>query len=312
MKKLYRYREGIVALEDQEIPSIIEALEQKCRKGNVKYVPSGGSLELLEDIKKKWPEDAKAFLRDMLKDLKEKGGKVGSQDIAHSVKSMLIDRARKRAQDRANDRNLPNILKYEIKMAVAEFALSCMLGVAPSLDAPGPKELGGASVAMQISAQQVRLVVDRGKTEEADVFLLGLYDELSQTVRFAGWAGQSDVKAATFDGDRSAYCVEYEDLRGMESLLERWKIDSVPERVLFESVPKKGDFPAPSRLKPMKEQEEPVKFASFLYDEDEGGSEAEVSEQVAPPSVKEDEPKPAEEVSANEAPVNNDDIDLGF
>ena len=257
-KNLYKYKGSIVALSSNEIEDLFNEIEKDIRKNNIKYSESLFSKDQLNLIKNSWSNEFKSFLREKLKDKKEKPS---LKEIGKEIFSILSEEARSRAKKRSTDRTLPNILKYELKLFSADMALSSLFKKAPSITPTNIKNIGNLSVYVQVSDKPVRLVVDSDKVKEAKVYILGIFNEDTLKTRFLGWIGQTELENAK-TGDKStdpkncswskmSNYIEYKDLKPMSELISRLKIEEVSDGLIFENVPEEKKFPVLSRLRPI-------------------------------------------------------------
>lgn len=302
MKRLYRYKNSVVALSPEEYSKILADLEKSLR-AELNYVSSVFFQEQLSDIKQAWPEPLRDFLKSRVAELGG-DGKPTPEVIRQAVSEIIEDQARQRAKARADDKNLASILGYEFRAAAGDFALSMLFRKAPAAVPCTNREYAdGLPARVQVSEKPVKIVVDCDKVDDAKFYVLAVYDDGAKRAYLAGWAGRTDLKNAP-SGNRKtdpencswrnmAFYLHFEKMRPMKDLVAKLKIEEVPEGVLFETLPQKDAFPLATSLHPVLTKDEPDPgddFGSFLEEDEKQGATS-----VAQPAEAKEDTDPDED-----------------
>lgn len=263
MSKFYRYDGKLVQLEESHVAEILGRIETSLRGGKISYVPDGLCQGQIADIKNKWPDTLRHFLKEKAIEIAG-SSKPNPMDVKKAACAIIDNECRKRASQ-VEEHRRASALAYQFKIASSDMALSMLFSKAPSICPKFPRifdtQLGEIPVSIQVSERPVRLVIETTVVRQSMIFLSGIYLPMERKTYITGWAGQKQVMAAPVGNNatdpdncswkRSAHYIEFEDLKPMAELLDKMGIKEVTERLLFETVPDKNSLPLLTNLSPI-------------------------------------------------------------
>jgi len=233
----YNYKNSICQLDEAQATSAIKAAEMSKRTGALNYVGTRFFKEQAEDLKKNWPAEATAVVREMIKAEKP---------------PIDADKMRRIAMKVILDGTFGNKL-YDKRSIAAEMALSVMFRRAPDYNRSfRPYRQDGPTIGYKVTTRPYRMVIDNDKVAQADVFVYFYYCEEVEVAMALGYSTQGDVKDWTFGNflshkdcawTKEAYFQAYKSLRPMSEFVRNFKIDPIPDFTMFESPPEMEDLP---------------------------------------------------------------------
>lgn len=234
----YRHKNQIVYFEKDHLEKLLLETERRHRNGEIEYSSLSLSKNQLAKVKEDWPHDALKTLQQMNKE--------SMSDAPAGVKAynILSDALTSRLNGNKDSTG---------RIAAASLAFSMMTGTAPAFPTTEIMTHGESSFWLKPSQRPRRLVVDCHKVNNADFFVLGLFDKNLRRCVFLGWESAEGMKKAPrgnriTDPDNCRWSVmsyykPLESLRPMLSLLREMGIKMTHEGVVFEIPPNECDVP---------------------------------------------------------------------
>jgi hypothetical protein len=260
MTLLYKYSDKngvkIGNMSDQEIIDVMLRVEKAERTGGFQYAADEVPASQIEEMKA-WPDEVKNFARDVAKEVKAKHPEFSKTRLQREAMAGTLKMiAAKRASGKGS-----LALAAEIKTAAADVALSALFKKAPDVsDSYKPRKMMAGkehTFLVKPSDKMVKLVVNCDQIDQADVYVLSLYNEQLNRAWLLGYATKNDLKAAK-KGNRTtspeeclwskmSYYMLPSELKPMSAMIKTLGLTDIPEGVLFEKMPSHESIPLPSR-----------------------------------------------------------------
>lgn len=254
MIKLYKHKSTITGLAPEAVLTAMSETERSLRTGSFQYTTDS---QVGNDIAKEiagWDAESKKLLLEKINVIA--AGQKPNAVLVRKALPAFVDAL----TQRFIDQKAKGKIEFERRTTQAELALSLALGKAPkTTDDPSRVYCeGGKKIQVRPSAILGRLVVEKNRLPEADVFVYCLWLEATNKAWMVGWARREDLEKAP-GGSRitnSEECpwrdfshyIGYRDLRPMADLLAENKIQSLPDGLLFEKIPNEVDVCIPSKI----------------------------------------------------------------
>lgn len=240
MNSYYNYKKSICSLSEQQVLDALKAAELKSRSSKACYVDSSFFKDQADEIKSEWPAPLIESLRAKVKQTEKP---ISSEQMRRFCLETLIEAC-------------PSRKAYDSKAITAELALATLFKRAPSFLAPNSFRAyrkGGPVIGYKTSSRPGRLVVDKDKVSQAEVFVLCYHAEAVSRAMLLGWATQDDVRKMECGNmltrpdcnwTKEAYFAPICELKPMTLFLNKFSIRGcVPSLVLFEEPPSLDDLP---------------------------------------------------------------------
>jgi len=238
MPSYFNYKKSICLLDASHAVSAIKAAEMTVRTSKSEYVDAPLFKEQVDEIKQQWPPELTASVRERIKAHK---GQVGPEEM------------RRFAMDAIRG-TIPNCKAYDRRCVASEMALATLFRRAPDHQRKfRAYRKGGPVIGYKVSPRPNRMVIDKDKAGQAEMFVYCYYCEEVDLSMLLGYATQDDVRKMNSGNmhtlpnecmwTRDAYFQDYQKLRPMSEFLSKFSISPIPSLVLFESPPDIDDIP---------------------------------------------------------------------
>lgn len=255
MQKHYRYGNKILLKNETEVAALLLDTERQLRQGEFAYrqTPQISKAQLVET--KVWP---KAFV-DAFKEIFKtrcapKTDTMAAPAVAYaSMIELLMTRLLPaRLSSTAKVLN-PEYVKPKI---IGDIALSMALNTVPDVsDEGGVRKIGDLRIETLCRTKPAQVVVNCDNVDNADIYVLGLQNDHTESVHLLGWTTSQALRGAN-RGNRTtdqrchwqamSYWMDFSALRPMADLLRRYAVKEINEGVLFEQVPSVETLPIPN------------------------------------------------------------------
>jgi hypothetical protein len=215
MPSYFNYKKSICTLDGPQVISALKAAEMSVRTSKAAYVDAPLFKEQVDEIKQSWPAELTSSVRDRIKAHKDK---VGPEDM------------RRFAMDAIRG-SIAGCKPYDRRCVAAEMALATLFRRAPDFQRNFRSyKKGGPVIGYKVSPRPNKLVIDRDKVGQAELYVYCYYCEEVDLAMILGYATQE------------AHFQEYQKLRPMNELIGKIG-QPLPSMTLFESPPDIDDLP---------------------------------------------------------------------
>lgn len=236
MPSYFNYKKSICTLDGPQVISALKAAELSVRTSKAAYVDAPLFKEQVDEIKQSWPAELTSSVRERIKAHKDK---VGPEDM------------RRFAMDAIRGA-IVGCKPYDRRCVAAEMALATLFRRAPDFQRSfRAYKKGGPVIGYKVSPRPNKLVIDRDKVGQAELYMYCYYCEEVDLAMILGYATQEDIRKMPFGNmhtlkdcswTKEAHFQEYQKLRPMNEMIGKIS-QPLPSMTLFESPPDIDDLP---------------------------------------------------------------------